>query len=173
MSVNRMMYQSYMSSNNDPDLQNTVVMESMIDIDMMDNKPPQINPINDDILGGNPFSLAPGIIKSPYNSMNEPIKHHSRPFMRKFWAYLKQSNPLINTWRYYLRLQPRWTRAMHVLNSVQLYFVAFTFINKYHITADATLPISMASVIVTSLMAYLISFNVMARLLSSTIPVSI
>lgn len=28
----------------------------------------------------------------------------SRPFGKKFWAYFKQSNPIINTWRYYMRL---------------------------------------------------------------------
>lgn len=43
----------------------------------------------------------------------------TRPFGRKFWAYFKQANPLVNSWRYYLRLQPRWTRACYLLIAFQ------------------------------------------------------
>jgi hypothetical protein len=44
----------------------------------------------------------------------------TRPFHRKFWGYFKQGNPIINTWKYYMRLQPRWTRACFILIAFQI-----------------------------------------------------
>ena len=42
-------------------------------------------------------------------------KIKSRGFLRIAWGQYKQSNPFINTWRYYNRMLPRWVRSMIIL----------------------------------------------------------
>ena len=45
-------------------------------------------------------------------------KMQSRGFLRIAWGQYKQSNPLINTWRYYNRMMPRWVRSMIILAAI-------------------------------------------------------
>ena len=45
-------------------------------------------------------------------------KMKSRGFLRIAWGQYKQSNPFINTWRYYNRMLPRWVRSMIILAAI-------------------------------------------------------
>jgi hypothetical protein len=45
-------------------------------------------------------------------------KMKSRGFLRIAWGQYKQSNPFINTWRYYNRMLPRWVRSMIIFAAI-------------------------------------------------------
>eukprot|EP00347_Sterkiella_histriomuscorum_P015234 403357802 len=42
-----------------------------------------------------------------------------RSFIKKTFAFYKQCNPVINTWKYYMRLLPRWVRAFLILLTIE------------------------------------------------------
>ena len=83
----------------------------------------------------------------------------TRPFHLKLWAYFKQSNPLLNTWRYYLRLHPRWIRSLIVLNSGHANFLLLLY-----------LPLSpLNSILLSSSIVYFVILFGLYKLLSTKI----
>ncbi|TNV85657.1 hypothetical protein FGO68_gene14855 [Halteria grandinella] len=157
MEANKM-YQSYMSSNNDPDLQNTIVMHS---IDDEDSKP-------------TPTLSQPQIVENVIRRASTGKNYHSRPFLRKFWAYFKQSNPIINTWRYYLRLQPRWTRALYSLIAIELQIIITLVVHERQLMGTNPSPmVTLSTILMTSLTSYCLSYTFLARYLSASIPSSL
>jgi hypothetical protein len=82
-----------------------------------------------------------------------------RPFGRKVWAYLKQSNPPLNTWRYYMRLEPRWTRATLIYLSLQANLLS-TFLLKKYQAGPLIRPL------IVSLLTYVFVLHGLTRLLT-------
>ena len=56
-------------------------------------------------------------------NQDDTQKKNGRTFIEKWWQYMKQSCPVINTYRYYFRLEPRWTRALYIFIGIQSNFL--------------------------------------------------
>ena len=52
-------------------------------------------------------------------NQDDAQKNNGRTYLEKWWQYMKQSCPVINTYRYYFRLEPRWTRALYIYIGIQ------------------------------------------------------
>lgn len=55
----------------------------------------------------------------------------SRSFIRKSISFFKQANPIFNTWKYYMRLLPRWVRLFLIQFSVQFNLILLVTAFKF------------------------------------------
>ncbi|CDW78168.1 UNKNOWN [Stylonychia lemnae] len=61
---------------------------------------------------------------------NSKRRFKPRSFVKKAYSFYKQSNPLFNTWKYYMRLMPRWVRAFLILLTIEYNIIMVVLLYK-------------------------------------------